>query len=83
MDIEGHLTDVWPEPVPCAGGILPAGQPMHAMWLRFTVDKAVVDQSQALDDQIANSGEIRADGGQIAITSSARSPSRAMSSSIA
>ena len=38
-DIEGHLTDAWPEPVPMAGGMLPAGQPMHAMWLRLTVDK--------------------------------------------
>ena len=39
--------------------------------LRFTVDKAVVEQAQALDDQIANSGQINADGGQILITASA------------
>jgi Protein of unknown function (DUF2889) len=37
-DIEGHLTDAWPEPVPMAGGLLPAGEPMHSMWLRLTVD---------------------------------------------
>lgn len=37
-DIEGHLADAWPYPVPCAGGMLPAGQAMHSMWLRFTVD---------------------------------------------
>ena len=38
-DIEGHLSDVWPDPVPRAGGVLPAGQPMHSMWLRLTVDR--------------------------------------------
>ncbi|HEU5294249.1 MAG TPA: DUF2889 domain-containing protein [Burkholderiaceae bacterium] len=39
-DIEGHLTDAWPHPVPCAGGMLPAGEPMHSMRLRFTVDRS-------------------------------------------
>lgn len=38
-DIEGRLTDAWPEPVPKAGGMLPAGEPMHSMWLRLTVDR--------------------------------------------
>lgn len=38
-DIEGHLTDAWPEPVPAADRVLPAGEPMHAMWLRLTVDR--------------------------------------------
>ncbi|MEZ5729176.1 MAG: DUF2889 domain-containing protein [Burkholderiaceae bacterium] len=37
-DIEGHLSDAWPTPVPMADGHLPAGQPMHSMWLRLTVD---------------------------------------------
>lgn len=37
-DIEGHLTDIWPTPVPKAGGLLPPGEPMHAMWLRLTLD---------------------------------------------
>ena len=51
MDIEGHLTDVWPDPVRCADGMLPAGQPMHAMWLRFTVDKtATIVAAQAAMD---------------------------------
>lgn len=50
-DLEGHLTDVWPEPVPCAGGMLPAGQPMHAMWLRLTVDSsATIVAVQACTD---------------------------------
>jgi hypothetical protein len=38
-DIEGHLTDAWPEPVRAADRVLPAGEPMHAMWLRLTVDR--------------------------------------------
>lgn len=39
-DIEGHLSDAWTEPVPMAAGMLPAGQPMHSMWLRLTVDRS-------------------------------------------
>ena len=38
-DLEGHLTDIWPEPVTKAGGVLPGGQPMHEMWLRLTLDR--------------------------------------------
>lgn len=50
-DIEGHLTDAWPEPVRKAGGVLPAGEPMHAMWLRFTVDRtATIVAVQAATD---------------------------------
>ena len=50
-DLEGHLTDIWPDPVPMAGGTLPAGQPMHAMWLRLTVDRtATVVAAQAATD---------------------------------
>lgn len=50
-DLEGHLTDVWPDPVPCAGGLLPGGQPMHDMWLRYTVDKtAMIVAVQAVTD---------------------------------
>ena len=39
--------------------------------LRFKVDKAVVDNAEKLDDQVVNSGQIQADGGQILITASA------------
>jgi hypothetical protein len=50
-DIEGHLTDVWAEPIPRAGGLLPAGEPMHAMWLRFTLDRsATIVAAQAATD---------------------------------
>lgn len=50
-DLEGHLTDVWPTPVPCADGMLPAGQPMHDMWLRLTVDRtATIVAAEAASD---------------------------------
>ena len=37
-DLEGHLSDVWPDAVPRAGSLLPGGQAMHSMWLRLTLD---------------------------------------------
>jgi hypothetical protein len=50
-DLEGHLTDIWPEPVPRAGGMLPGGQPMHEMWLRLTVDaSATIVAAEACTD---------------------------------
>jgi hypothetical protein len=50
-DIEGHLADAWPEPVPMAGGMLPAGLPMHSMWMRLTVDTtAKIVAVQAVTD---------------------------------
>ena len=50
-DIEGHLTDAWTKPVPCAGGMLPPGQPMHSMRLRLTLDPtATIVAAQAATD---------------------------------
>lgn len=50
-DLEGHLTDIWPDEVPMAGGTLPGGQPMHAMWLRLTLDRtATIVAAQAATD---------------------------------
>ena len=50
-DIEGHLTDAWPQPIPKADGMLPAGEPMHSMWLRFTVDRsATIVAAHAVTD---------------------------------
>ncbi|MEY4749642.1 MAG: hypothetical protein RIQ60_1856 [Pseudomonadota bacterium] len=50
-DIEGHLTDIWPDAQPVAGGTLAAGQPMHEMWLRFTVDRtATIVAAEAVTD---------------------------------
>ena len=39
--------------------------------LKFTVDKAVIDNATVLDDQISNTGDIIADGGDVLITASA------------
>lgn len=39
-DIEGHITDS--KPTDCAtpfGPLVPAGQPIHEMWIRLTIDK--------------------------------------------
>ena len=50
-DIEGHLSDVWTHPIPRAGGQLPAGEPMHSMWLRLTLDRtATIVAAQAVTD---------------------------------
>ena len=69
-DIEGHLTDAWPQPVPCAGGMLPAGEAMHSMWLRFTVDRsATIVAAHAVTDAGpygSACGTIAPDYGQLA-----------------
>lgn len=50
-DLEGHLTDIWPHPVPVAGGTLPPQQAMHEMWLRLTVDpSATIVAAEAVTD---------------------------------
>jgi hypothetical protein len=68
-DIEGHLTDVWPVPVPRAGGLLPAGAPMHEMWLRLTLDRtATIVAAEAVTDAgpyDAACGAIAPDYGQL------------------
>ena len=38
LDLEAHLTDVKPFDVPLTAGVRPAGQPVHDMWLRVTID---------------------------------------------
>jgi hypothetical protein len=68
-DIEGQLTDAWSEPIPKADGMLPAGEPMHSMWLRLTVDRsATVVAAQAVTDAGpygAACGTIAPDYGQL------------------
>jgi hypothetical protein len=43
-DIEGHLTDTKPFAIPNEdrGGEIPAGEPLHEMWIRLTVDTDLV-----------------------------------------
>lgn len=50
-DIEGHLVDTKPYDFKLAAGMRPAGQPIHDMWLRITVDRElrIVDAAAAMD----------------------------------
>ena len=68
-DIEGQLTDVWPEPVRKADGMLAAGEPMHSMSLRLTVDRTatIVAVAAATDAGPYDSacGAIAPDYGQL------------------
>ena len=50
-DIEGHLVDTKPVDFKLAAGLRKAGDPIHGMWLRITVDAAlvIVDAAAAMD----------------------------------
>jgi hypothetical protein len=38
-DIEAHLTDVKPMDMPLSSGVRKAGEPVHEMWVRLTIDR--------------------------------------------
>lgn len=40
MDIEARLTDVKAHDIPLASGMRPAGEPVHDMWVRITINRA-------------------------------------------
>ena len=50
-DIEGHLVDTKPHDFKLAAGVRKAGDPVHGMWLRITVDRDlhIVDAAAAMD----------------------------------
>jgi hypothetical protein len=50
-DIEGHLTDIKNHDYPLKTGVRRAGQPVHSMWLRLTIDSEfnVVDAVASSD----------------------------------
>ena len=50
-DIEARLTDTKPRPIVLASGTRAAGEPVHDLWLRVTVDTAlnIVDAAAASD----------------------------------
>ena len=50
-DVEGHLVDTKPFDFKLAAGLRPAGQPIHDMWLRITVDRElkIVDAAASMD----------------------------------
>ena len=37
-DIEGHLVDITPQEVHTDDRVVPAGKPLHELWIRLTVD---------------------------------------------
>ncbi len=39
FDIEAHLVDVKDQPYALLSGVRPAGDPVHEMWLRLTIDR--------------------------------------------
>lgn len=61
-DIEGHLVDTKPYDFKLAAGLRPAGEAIHDMWLRITVDRtlAIVDAAAAMDAMpyVEHCGEI-------------------------
>lgn len=50
-DIEAHLVDTKPYDFKLASGIRAAGEPVHSMWLRITVDRQlhIVDAQASMD----------------------------------
>lgn len=50
-DIEGHLVDTKPYDFKLAAGVRHAGEPIHSMWLRITIDRTltIVDADAAMD----------------------------------
>jgi hypothetical protein len=51
FDIEGHLVDTKAREFKLAAGVRAAGEPIHGMWLRITVDRNlhIVDAAAAMD----------------------------------
>jgi hypothetical protein len=50
-DIEAHLTDIKNHDYPLKTGVRRAGQPVHSMWLRLTIDRKfdIVEAAASLD----------------------------------
>jgi hypothetical protein len=50
-DIEAHLTDVKSHDNPMKAGVRRAGQPIHEMWIRITIDRAftILDAAASSD----------------------------------
>ncbi len=50
-DVEAHLVDVKPFDMKLASGLRGAGDPIHSMWLRITIDRnlVIVDAQAAMD----------------------------------
>lgn len=56
-DIEAHLTDVKNHDYPLQTGVRRAGQPIHEMWVRITIDRALnVVDALAVSDAVPYPG---------------------------
>jgi hypothetical protein len=56
-DIEGHLTDVKTVEARLASGVRPAGEPVHDMWIRLTIDRELnVLEAAAASDAVPYPG---------------------------
>jgi len=52
-DIDAHITDTKTRDTKLASGVRPAGQPVHDLWLRITVDTALnVVDAEAVSDAV-------------------------------
>jgi len=57
-DIEAHMTDIKPMDMPLSSGVRPAGQPIHEMWVRLTIDRKLnVIDAVAVTDAMPYAGE--------------------------
>ncbi len=57
-DIEAHLTDVKTFDMPLSSGVRTAGEPVHEMWIRLTIDRKLnVIEATAVTDAMPYSGE--------------------------
>jgi hypothetical protein len=57
-DIEAHLTDIKNQDYPLKTGVRRAGQPVHSMWLRITIDRSL-----NIVDALASSDAVPYPGG--------------------
>jgi hypothetical protein len=56
-DIEAHITDIKTRDVKLASGVRPAGQPMHDLWLRLTIDhQLTIVAAEAVSDAVPYPG---------------------------
>jgi hypothetical protein len=56
-DIEGHLVDTKPMDMPLSAGVRAAGEPIHEMWVRLTIDRKMnVIEAFACTDAMPYSG---------------------------
>ena len=56
-DIEGHLTDVKNRDMTLTAGVCKAGEPVHEMWLRLTIDKRLnIVSAEAQSDAVPYPG---------------------------